>query len=164
MTAAVSVMVMIKVRTAQPVYNPRVEWWVWLAFGLVLLVVELATPSGFFVMFFGVGALTVGLLTAFALAGPAWTQWLIFTLVSVGYLLLFRDRVRGVARPPANIDTLIGELAIPRERILPGQFGRVDLRGTLWNARNDASTYLEPGQRCRVTGVDEGLVVFVQPE
>jgi membrane protein implicated in regulation of membrane protease activity len=141
-----------------------VEWWVWLAVGLVLLVVELATPSGFFVMFFGVGALTVGLVTALALVEAAWAQWLAFIVLSVAYLLLFRDRMRGVDRPPANIDTLVGELAIPRERILPGQFGRVDLRGTLWNARNDASAHLEPGQRCRVTGVDEGLVVFVQPE
>jgi inner membrane protein len=141
-----------------------VEWWVWLAFGLVLFVVELATPSGFFVMFFGLGALTLGLLTAFALVGPAWSQWLVFIGLSVAYLLLFRGRMRGVERPPANIDTLVGELAIPRERILPGQFGRVDLRGTVFNARNDASNNLEPGQRCRVTGVDAGLVVFVQPE
>ena len=36
----------------------------WLALGLVLLVIELATPSGFFVMFFGLGALTVGVLDA----------------------------------------------------------------------------------------------------
>ncbi|MDQ3441005.1 MAG: NfeD family protein, partial [Planctomycetota bacterium] len=89
---------------------------------------------------------------------------LIFIGLSVAYLLLFRGRMRGVLRPPANIDTLVGELAMPRERILPGQFGRVDLRGTVFNARNDASTNLEPGQRCRVTGVDAGLVVFVQPE
>ena len=136
----------------------------WLAFGLVLFVVELATPSGFFVMFFGLAALTLGLLTPFALVGPAWSQWLVFIALSVAYLLLFRGRMRGVLRPPANIDTLVGELAIPRERILPGQFGRVDLRGTVFNARNDASTHLEPGQRCRVTGVDAGLVVFVQPE
>ncbi len=34
----------------------------WLAGGLVLLVIELVTPSGFFVMFFGLGALTVGML------------------------------------------------------------------------------------------------------
>ncbi|MBA3270975.1 MAG: NfeD family protein [Acidobacteria bacterium] len=140
------------------------EWWMWLTGGLVLLVVELVTPSGFFVMFFGLGALTVGVLTRLALAGEPWAQWLIFTVVSVVYLLLFRGRVRrGLATPPANVDTLVGELAIPRERILPGEVGRVDLRGTLWNARNDASALLEPGQRCRVTGLD-GLVLFVQPE
>ena len=135
----------------------------WLAGGLVLLVIEVVTPSGFFVMFFGLGALTVGVLVSFGVAGDAWAQWLIFTILSVVYLLLFRGRMHGLAKPPGDIDTLIGELAIPRERIQPGHIGRVDLRGVLWNGRNDASVFVEPGQRCRVTGVDN-LVVFVQPE
>jgi membrane protein implicated in regulation of membrane protease activity len=136
----------------------------WLAAGLVLLLIELATPSGFFVMFFGLGAITVGLLQGLGILGSAITQWFVFTTLSIIYLLLFRGRIqKGVDRPPANIDTLVGELAIPRERLLPGQVGRVDLRGVVWNARNDASGIIEPGQRCRVTAVD-GLTVSVQPE
>ena len=136
----------------------------WLAGGLVLLAIELATPSGFFVMFFGLGAITVGLLQALGVLSSPLLQWSVFTALSVIYLLLFRGRMqKGVDRPPANIDTLVGELVIPRERILPGQVGRVDLRGSLWQARNDAAGMIEPGQRCRVTAVD-GLTVYVQPE
>jgi membrane protein implicated in regulation of membrane protease activity len=136
----------------------------WLAAGLVLLVVELVTPSGFFVMFFGLGALTVGALARFGFSGAPWVQWLIFTVSSVVYLLLFRGRLRDrVDQPARSVDTLVGELVVPRERIQPGVVGRVDLRGTLWNGRNDSPLPLEPGQRCRVTGVDN-LVVFVQPE
>jgi membrane protein implicated in regulation of membrane protease activity len=136
----------------------------WLAGGLVLLVIELATPSGFFVMFFGLGAITVGVLQALGVLTTAVPQWFLFTAFSIIYLLLFRGRMqKGIDRPPANIDTLVGELAVPRERILPGQVGRVDLRGVLWNARNDASGLIEPGQRCRVTAVD-GLTIYVQPE
>ena len=136
----------------------------WLAGGLVLLLIELATPSGFFVMFFGLGAITVGVLQGIGILGSAAAQWFIFTALSVIYLLVFRGRLqKGVDRPPANIDTLIGELAIPRERILPGHVGRVDLRGALWNARNDAASSIEAGQRCRVTAVD-GLTIYVQPE
>jgi len=141
-----------------------VEWWLWLAAGLLLLVIELATPSGFFVMFFGLGALTVGVLTRLGISGAPWLQWLIFTILSVVYLLLFRGRLRRrLFPPPDNVDTLIGELAIPRERIRPGEVGRVDLRGALWTARNEAPGVVEAGQRCRVTRVD-GLLVFVQPE
>ena len=136
----------------------------WLAGGLVLLLIELATPSGFFVMFFGLGAITVGVLQGLGVMESAITQWFVFTALSIVYLLLFRGRVqKGVDFPPANIDTLLGELAVPRERILPGQVGRVDLRGALWNARNAATAMLEPGQRCRVTAVD-GLTIHVQPE
>jgi membrane protein implicated in regulation of membrane protease activity len=136
----------------------------WLAGGLVLLLIELATPSGFFVMFFGLGAITVGVLQGIGILGSAAAQWFIFTALSIIYLLVFRGRLqRGVDSPAANIDTLIGELAVPRERILPGHVGRVDLRGTLWNARNDAASSIETGQRCRVTAVD-GLTIYVQPE
>jgi membrane protein implicated in regulation of membrane protease activity len=149
---------------ARSAYNPPVEWWMWLAGGLVLLVVELATPSGFFVMFFGLGAITVGVLQGLGVLGSPLAQWFVFTALSVLYLLGFRGRVqRGIDRPPANIDTLVGELAVPRERILPGQFGRVDLRGGLWTARNEATVLIEAGQRCRVTAVS-GLTLSVQPE
>ena len=141
------------------------EWWIWLALGLILMVIELATPSGFFVMFFGLGALTVGVLTRLGVAGPPWMEWLLFTVLSVVYVLLFRGRLQQRVQHPENdnIDTLVGELALPRERIPPDGVGRVELRGTIWNARNDSTVPLEPGRRSRVTRVD-GLVVSVRPE
>lgn len=137
----------------------------WLAGGLILLVVELVTPSGFFVMFFGLGALTVGVMTRLGFAGEPWAQWLIFTVASIVYLLLFRGRLKNRLAVPARaeVDTLVGELATPRERIPPGEVGRVELRGAAWNARNDTAQPIEPGQRCRVSRVD-GLLVFVHPE
>jgi inner membrane protein len=141
------------------------EWWIWFALGLLLMVFELATPSGFFVMFFGLGALTVGVLARVGVAGPVWMEWLLFTVFSIVYVLLFRGRLQQrVQRPDTDkVDTLVGELAVPRERIPPAGVGRVEMRGSVWNARNDSTEVLEPGCRARVTGVD-GLVVFVQPE
>jgi membrane protein implicated in regulation of membrane protease activity len=116
------------------------------------------------VMFFGLGALTVGVLTRLGLAGDPWSQWLIFTVISIVYLLLARGRLQSrFSQRSEDIDSLVGEIAVPRERIPPGAIGRVDLRGTLWSARNEAPVPLEPGQRTRVTRID-GLLVFVQPE
>lgn len=137
----------------------------WLAGGLLLVLIEIVTPSGFFIMFFGLGALTVGVLTRFGLAGPAWVEWLLFTLLSLGYVLIFRERLQKRVQAPwsADVDSLVGELATPRERIRPGDVGRIELRGSSWSARNDSSTVIEPGQRCRVTRVD-GLLLFVRPE
>jgi membrane protein implicated in regulation of membrane protease activity len=136
----------------------------WLAGGLVLLVIELVTPAGFYVLFFGLGALTVGLLEGVGLAESALTQWLIFSVASLTYLFLFRGRLQNrVKRGTSEVDTLLGEVAIPRERIGPGELGRVDLRGTLWTARNDAAAALEPDARCRVVRVD-GLILGIQPE
>ena len=136
----------------------------WLAGGLVLLLIELATPSGFFVMFFGLGAISVGVMQALGIMNSALLQWTVFTTLSLVYLFAFRGRLRtGIDTPPANIDTLVGEIAVPRERIPPGQIGRVDLRGAMFSARNETSANVEAGQRCRVTRVD-GLLVVVQPE
>lgn len=138
----------------------------WLAGGLLLLVVELVTPSGFFVMFFGLGALTVGVLTRLDAAGPAWAQWLLFTVASIFFLLLFRKRFQKTferSRPVKAVDTMIGEMAMPGERMLPGAIGRVELRGTMWTARNDSDQILDAGQRCRVARVDE-LLLGILPE
>jgi inner membrane protein len=136
----------------------------WLAGGLVLLVIELVTPAGFFVLFFGLGAITVGVLERVGLAESALSQWLIFSVASLTYLFLFRGRLQNWLRHgTTDVDTLVGEVAIPRERIRPGELGRVDLRGTLWTARNDAAAAIEPAARCRVVRV-EGLIVGIQPE
>ena len=140
----------------------------WLAGGLVLMIIELVTPSGFFVMFFGFGALTVGVLTRFGWIESAWFEWFLFTGVSVLYVLLFRRRLqyRWQFSPPRDddeVDSLVGELATPKERIAPNAVGRVELRGTVWSARNDSPATIEPGRRCRVTRVD-GLMLVVRPE
>lgn len=136
----------------------------WLAAGLVLLMIELVTPSGFYVMFFGLGALTVGAFVGSGLVDSALAEWLMFTVASLAYLLLFRGRLQDRLRQgTTEVDTLLGEIATPRERIAPGALGRVDLRGTLWTARNDAPAVIEPDERCRVVRVD-GLIVGIAPE
>jgi membrane protein implicated in regulation of membrane protease activity len=141
------------------------DWWIWLAGGLLLMAAELATPGGFFIMFFGLGAMSVGLLTRFGLTQTDWVQWLLFTLISLGYLLLFRGKLqkRFEPPPPPAVDTLIGVLAVPQDRIEPGAVGRVEVRGSAWSARNVAPATLAIGQRCTVVGVD-GLLLAVRPE
>lgn len=142
-------------------------WWYWVTLGLVLATLELATPFSFFLMFFGVGAIIVGLLTLADLGGPAWLQWLLFTLVSVLSLVLFRGRLlkrfhaNDWMRPP--VDALTEELATTLEEIAPGSIGRVELRGTAWSARNAGAAAIAKGQRCAVQRVD-GLTLYIVPE
>ena len=65
-------------------YNPHpMAWWLWLLLGMVLSALELASTGGFYLIFFGVSALFIGLMGAIGLAGPAWMQWLVFTILSV---------------------------------------------------------------------------------
>ena len=137
----------------------------WLAAGLVLVVAELATPGGFVIIFFGAAALLIGVLGLLGVVSSAPLQFLLFSVLSVGSLALLRARLQSKLRTPgaSNVDSLIGDLAIPQERLSPGVVGKVEVRGSTWSARNTSSVTLDPGQRARVAGVD-GLTLAVVPE
>ena len=59
------------------------EWWIWVLAGFVLLALELASPGGFYLFFFGCAALAVGLLAAPGWAQPLWLQGVLFSGLSV---------------------------------------------------------------------------------
>lgn len=141
------------------------EWWLWLAGGLALVVAELVTPSGFFIIFFGIGALAVGVLAALGAVQSIWMQGLLFTILSVISLLIFRGRLKTTfqAPLPPSIDSFVGVLAVVQEYLAPGAVGRVEVRGASWSARNTSDATLVPGQRAKVAGID-GLLLTVVPE
>jgi membrane protein implicated in regulation of membrane protease activity len=141
-------------------------WWHWLALGLILVALEMAASGGFYVIFFGVAAIAIGGLHLFDLAGPLWFQFLLFSALAVGSLLLFRNpllRLMKLDTPAEDVDSLVGETAIPAEDIAPGAVGRAELRGTAWSARNVGPAPLVRGQRCRVVRVDR-LMLFIESE
>ena len=141
-------------------------WWHWLVIGLVLVALEMAASGGFYVIFFGIAALAIGALHALDLAGPVWFQLLLFSALSVGSLLVFRKPLLHwlkLDRPGDEVDSLVGDLAVPIEDIPPGAVGRAELRGTVWSARNPGGSILSRGQRCRVTAVDR-LTISITAE
>jgi inner membrane protein len=141
------------------------EWWMWLAAGLVLVVAELATPGGFVIIFFGIGALAVGALALLGLVTSVPLQFLWFSVLSVASLALLRGRVQSrIQTPPSsNVDSLVGVVAMVQERMAPRAIGRVEVRGSMWAARNTSDVTLDPGQRALVAAVD-GLTLGVVPE
>jgi membrane protein implicated in regulation of membrane protease activity len=143
-----------------------VAWWIWILGGLALFAFELLTPGGFFVIFFGVGALVVGLLSGLGLIhGPV--EWLVFSGVSIVSLLLFRkpllDWMKQREGPRAPVDSLIGETAVLTEDLPAGGVGKAELRGTSWNVRAREGSGLPRGQRTKVERVD-GLTLWVRVE
>ena len=140
-------------------------WWLWLLFGLVLLILEVQGFGNFYLMFFGAGALLVGLLSAVDLVEAPWLEWVLFTALSVVSLVLFRARLlRSVAdTTTTKVDSLVGETAIATDEIPPGGVGKAELRGTLWNAQNDMPAPIQKGTRCRVARV-EGLTLWIRAE
>ncbi len=139
-------------------------WWLWAIVGIALLVLEMVTPGGLFALFFGVAALVVGALEALGVAGPAWLQWLLFAALSVVLVTVVRRRMRGALAPKGGpIDTMVGETATLLDDLSPQGVGRVELRGSSWQARATAGTLLARGARCRVERV-EGLTLWIRPE
>jgi membrane protein implicated in regulation of membrane protease activity len=142
-------------------------WWAWILFGLGLLAAEMLTPGGFFVLFFGLAALLVGALVAIGAGGPDWFQWLLFSLLSVASMLVFRRRLVDRFNRPAlegrKLDSLVGEVAVLTGDLAPGGTGKAELRGTSWTVRTRGPAILAHGTRCTVESV-EGLTLWVRPE
>jgi len=143
------------------------DWWLWAALGLVLAAGEILTPGGFFVIFFGLGALVVAGLAFVGLASALSFQILLFSVFSVAALSLkSKPLLRWMGRhtpKTADVDSFVGELAVAASAIPPGGVGQAQLRGSAWNARNGSQTAIPAGGRCRVTRV-EGLVIWIEPE
>ena len=146
-------------------------WWMWIVLGFILALAEVATPGGFYLIFFGASALVVGFLDSVTMAGPPWMQWLLFSVLSVVAIVLVRKPLvdkfsaRGAGADGATVDTdkIVGEVAVAAESIASGAFGRVEMRGTAWKACNRGGQALATGQRCVVERV-EGLTLEVRPQ
>lgn len=139
-------------------------WWAWLVIGLLLLAGEILTPGGFYLIFFGVAALLVGLVKMLGFELGLAMEGLLFVVASVAGLMFFRkpllERFRKLT-PVSDVDNLTSEIASAMEEIPVQGIGKVELRGTSWNARNVSDAPIPKSTRCRVERVD-GLTLEVR--
>lgn len=141
-----------------------VAWWMWLLVGIALLGIEILTPGGFFIFFFGAAALAVGLLALLGWQPGLPVQGLIFLALSVVSLLLFRKPLLERFQksiPNKQVDSLVGETAVALEEIPAGGMGKAELRGSAWSARNLGDSPIQLKQRVRVERID-GLTLDVR--
>jgi len=96
-----------------------------------------------------------------------WLQWLLFSVIAVGSLLVFRGpllaRMNDGRDAHAQVDSMVGEVVIPLEALPAGATGRAELRGSTWTAKNVGPTDFRKGQRGKVTKVD-GLTLWITTE
>lgn len=140
-------------------------WWIWALAGLALLIMEIATPGGFILLFFGAAALVVATLSAIGAAGPLWLQLLTFSALSVVSLLAFRGpilrRMKAGPGSPDPVDTMRGETVLLLDDVAPQAEGRAEFRGTSWTVRNLDQRLLTRGETVRVENV-QGLKLLVR--
>ena len=142
-------------------------WWFWILLGLLLAAIELSTPGGFFFIFFAVAALLVGMLELLHILESDALQWGLFSVLSVVCLAFFRkpllERMNRETRAEA-VDSLVGELAVARSDMGPGDHGRAEVRGAAWTVRNVDAAPVAAGERCRVVAVSGGLELDIRSE
>jgi inner membrane protein len=142
-------------------------WWYWILLGLLLAAIELATPGGFFFIFFAVSALLVGLLELVHVLEADAMQWGLFSLLSIACLAVFRkpllERMNRGSGNREAVDSLVGELATATAPMAAGQHGRAELRGASWTVRNVDERPIDLGERCRVVAV-RGLELDIRSE
>lgn len=141
-----------------------VPWWMWVVLGMVLLLGEVLTPGGFFIIFFGAAAVCVGLMKALGLEMSLSYELMLYAVLSVLGLLFFRKPLQQRFKqltPDIAVDEMVGELAKAAEEIAPGATGKVELRGTTWNATNSGESALPKGAACVVEKVN-GLTLTVR--
>lgn len=142
-----------------------VLWWHWLVFGMVLVGLEATALGGIYVVFFGIAAIILALLSGLGIAGPLWFQLTVFAVLALLFVFVLRQPVLRwlkLDRTSRDVDSLVGEVAVPLDAIPAGAVGRAELRGAVWTARSGGAP-LARGQRCRVTRVDH-LVIVIEPE
>ncbi|MFN7919050.1 MAG: NfeD family protein [Bryobacteraceae bacterium] len=145
--------------------DPLIPWWLWTVLGLALMGLEILAPTGFFLFFFGVGAVVTGFLAAMGFADSLVVQGLALLAVSAGTLYLFRKPLMATfhlrALPAGVVDSMVGETAISIGEIPAGGYGKVELRGSSWSAQNLGTEPIPASARCRVEEVRD-LTLFVR--
>ncbi len=131
--------------------------WFWLILGALLVLSEFFA-TGLVAIFFGVGALLVGLATWLGLISSPAEQILMFSVFSIGTLLLAREKVkvwfRGNVSQRWDGDRDV--LASRGERVtvvaaFRQGIGKVRLSGVEWKAECDQDD-LKPGDTAWVVG------------
>jgi inner membrane protein len=141
-------------------------WWHWVVLGVVLTLLELAVPA-FFLVWFGVGAIIVGLVTlALPQISFVW-QVVIWIVASVAFILLwFKVFKSDVHKTRAGMSKgqLVGEIGLVIRDIRPFEKGQIRfqkpvLGDEVWESIADEE--IKAGERVKVLDV-EGNILKVE--
>lgn len=126
---------------------------VWLISGVVFILAEFIIP-GFVICFFGASAIVTSVICMLFPALPFAWHILIFTVLGAALLLacrklmpgIFKGKEKTAASEDIDSDSVAGNNCICTETISPNAPGKVEFRGSLWNAVS--SDTIPAGSRC----------------
>ena len=140
-----------------------IEWWHWVLGGLGLVLLELALPS-FFVIWFGLGAVLVG-LSVLALPTLSLTVqialWIITSVLMVVLWFSVFKRSQHKTLIGTAAGEVIGEVGLLVSAVAPFQRGKVRFQRPLLGADEwacVAETAISAGERVKVVSVEGSYV------
>ena len=137
--------------------NP--EWWTWVVGGIALILAELAIPF-FFIVWFGLGAILVGLLMMALPHLSLTAQLAVWTLASLAMVVVwFRVFKRSFHKPRVGTadGEVIGEIGVLVSAVAPFERGKVRFQRPLLGSEEWvclADTAIAAGERVRVVAVE----------
>lgn len=129
-------------------------WITWAILGLLLVALEMVTPS-FFIMFFGLGALAASAVAALGYSLVVQLlAFLVTTVICFVFLRKYALRMRGGPMIQTNYDALVGKTGIVTKTIaMETGLGQVKVRGEDWSALAETSTEIAQGEMVEVVAV-----------
>ncbi|MBB1518293.1 NfeD family protein [Aquipseudomonas guryensis] len=148
-------------------YLQNLSYWDWLAFGTVLLILEVFGAGGY-LLWIGLAAACVGVLTFLFPELPWAWQFFLFAILSVLTALFWWQRQRSAAKPSDQPglnqrgSELLGRQFVLHEAIVGGR-GKIKAGDSLWLV---IGPDLPAGTAVKVTGQDGVLlkVEALQPQ
>lgn len=140
-------------------------WQVWLIIAGVCFIIEMATV-GFFVFWFGIGALLSMLVSIFCPENIL-LQSIVFVVSSVILLFLTKPLVDRFTRKDKKVETnaysIIGKKGIVLQDINSTySIGQVKISGEVWSAKSEDNDVIKKGSQIEVVKI-EGVKTVVKP-
>ena len=132
---------------------------IWFIIGFICFLLEFVLP-GLILFFFALGAWTVAILSLF-IDMSINTQLIVFLAGSILTILLFRKWVKKIIWTKKHSteleDEFLGKTGKAETFIGPGQNGKVDFKGTNWDAQSE--DIIEKGENVTIIGNDSILLI-----
>lgn len=136
----------------------------WMVFGVVLLIIEIITPT-FFFLWFSIGAFLAGVV-AFLEFGLSW-QIATFTVISVILVFLTRPIAKKISGTPPRktyVDEIVGSVGRVVEEISSTtNKGIVRVGGEDWRAFSIKPGIVIPKESRVIIKKLDGTMVYVEP-
>lgn len=140
-------------------------WQIWLIVSGLCFIIEMVTV-GFFVFWFGIGAL-VSMLVSIVLPENIILQCSVFVVTSVVLLLLTKPLVNKFTKNDKKLETnaysIIGKKGIVIQDInnTLGN-GQIKISNEVWSAKTESENTIEKGTEIRIVKID-GVKAVVEP-